>query len=183
MPKSNFHSQFEEDRILTPERGSADTSERVLRRLILEILGPLSLWVQDHKGPIAIATIESVKKNPDLYDDAQGWKDLLEDFSGKNLELLGLKRPLELPELLRGKRNPLTDRMIELGTRTAEETLLIGWHRSHGPLALTWPAKSSNAPLPEPKIKVLIPWVSEYQDDNQEEPMALWSWDKKNFSQ
>lgn len=191
MAKSTFHSQFEDEIIYTPERGSIDTTSRVLRRLVLEILEPLSLWTERHKGPVAFATIQAVRNNPDLYENAEGWKEILEEFLDKNLELVGLKRPLELPEILKAKRNPLTDRIVELGQKVAKDTILIGWHRNHGPVALSWPAprenlrvtpqgkvsgKNSDLPI-SPLTKVILPWPN----NPEEEPLALWLWDKKNF--
>jgi len=179
MPKENLHSQFEEDTLVSGNTSPKKTEEGVLRRLVLEILPSLRGWCEK-KDSLTRMAVEQTIRNPQNYQAAnpEQWQDLLEEFCEKSLELLILKDPLNLGELLLGKKNPLLQRIQELGPKILDENLLVAWHQSHGPIAATFPAlEDTNSNFPKIKTLILQSWPLA----EEKTPIALWVWDRKNF--
>jgi hypothetical protein len=182
MPKEEIISQLEES---GPWQGEsiADTEHRVLRRIVTEILPWIEEWIEN-KDSLTIKAIRDTirnKKNFESADDEQ-WKNILEEFCERNIEVIILRQPLEIDGLLRQNaknsketKNPLIKRLVEL-EGAAEETLLLAWHRDHGCIAASMPEISETC-RQFPRRHRWLTW----RLDDLNDQVTFWSWDRKNF--
>jgi hypothetical protein len=182
MPREEIISQLEED---GPWQGEsfAETERRVLRRIVLEILPWIAKWAED-KDSLTRKAIHDTLKNKENFSgaEASGWKNLLEEFCKRDIEIIILRQPLEMDGLFRvtsknskETKNPLIKRLLELED-TAEDTIVIGWHQGHGCIAATLPDISSNCRQFPERQKILT-----WRLPESKETVTLWSWDRKNF--
>lgn len=172
MPKETFHIQPEEDRFETAGGERRIATDRIIRRMVLEAIVPLAVWAED-RDVITRQMIQSTARKHGLYEQGTNWLKVLEDYCGKGIEILCLRNQIDLPKALAGGGNPATDRMRELGG-AAEETLLACWHQAHGLLLASWPNTEDIPEGIQPLTKIVGPAING-------EPVALWSWDKRNF--
>lgn len=172
MPKETLHVQPEETRFETSEGQWNQTSERMVRRMVLEAIVPLAAWAET-KDPLTRQMVQATARRRGLYEQGNNWLAVLEEFCGKEIEILNLRNAIDLPKALAAGKNPATDRMIELG-RAAESTLLACWHQNHGVLAATWPDTEDIPKSIQPLTRVVGPSING-------EPAALWAWDRRNF--
>ena len=174
MPKQTFHIQPgpEGDRFETPggERGLAEA--RILRRLVLEAITPLAAWAED-RDELTRQMVQGTARRHGLYEQGTNWLTVLESYCRKNLEIVCLRNQIDLTKLMSTGKSPAAERMAELD-KEKKKTLVAFWHQNHGLLVATWPGTEN---IPEgilPKRVILGPEI----DGG---PMALWSWDKRNF--
>lgn len=195
MPREEIISQLEED---GPWQGEsfAETERRVLRRIVLEILPWIARWAEEKttgKDSLTRKAIQDTLKNKENFTGAEAseWKDILEEFCQRNIEVVILRAPLELDALFRvtaraskETKNPLIKRLLELED-SAENTIVIGWHQSHGCIAATMPDINSNC-RQFPERQKWLTWNLQTCPNSKESyktlPLTLWAWDRKNFS-
>jgi len=182
MAKEEIFSQLEEE---GPWQGEsyAETERRVLRRIVLEILPWVAQWATD-KDSLTRKAIQDTLRNKENFTgaEASGWKNLLEEFCQRDIEVVILRQPLEMDGLVRvtsknskETKNPLIKRLIELENQ-AEDTIVIAWHQNHGCIAATMPDISSSCRQFPERQK----WLT-WKIRETKEPVTLWSWDRKNF--
>jgi hypothetical protein len=202
MPKEQIISQLEEE---GPWQGEsfAETERRVLRRIVLEILPWIGQWAQEEenrKDSLTKKAIQDTLRNKENFTGAEAsqWKNILEEFCQRNIEVIILRQPLELDGLFRvtaraskETKNPLIKRLLELED-SAEDTIVIGWHINHGCIAATMPDINSNCRQFPERQKWLTWRLQETRESEMDSNMdlrskskktlTLWAWDRKNFS-
>lgn len=139
--------------------------------MVLECIIPLARWAE-RCDPITKLMIQGTARKKALYESGSNWEEILQDFVGRDIEVIRLDKPLGLGTILIGGRCPASDRLTELG-HSAESTLLACWHQDHGVIAV---AQGSLRDLPE-EIRPEN-WIT-YQKENSN--VFLWAWDKRNF--
>jgi hypothetical protein len=183
MPKEEVFSQLEEE---GPWQGEsfAETERRILRRIVLEILPWIKEWAIEKDSLTKKAIIDTLKNKENFSSaEASEWKDLLEEFCQRDIEVVILRTPLEFEGLFRmtskmskETKNPLIKRLLELEDH-AENTIVIAWHQSHGCIAATLPDIQSDCRQFPNRQK----WLTWTIGENKS-PVTLWSWDRKNFT-
>jgi len=180
----NKYSQLEtnkEDSVLiTGNLSPKQTEERVLRRLIIEILpSMISSGFAEKQGVLAEKAIRETAKSNSNYENApeEAWRETLENFVEKSLELIILKKPLEYKDLLLSSdKNPIIKRIVELKT-IAEDIMFVGWHQAHGIIIYN----IENRPKYFPEIKSKIKQKLTEPNQNNTE-ITIFVWDRKNFN-
>lgn len=196
MPKENIYSQLEPE---GPWQGESvsDTETRVLKRLVTEILPAMLPWAENKDSLTQMALKETLKNKSNFSRAEQtDWKNILEEFLKLNIEVIILSSPIEFEGLLRAshlkgpwKKNPLVLRQKELiEARSLEDTLVVGWHRSHGAIA-SLITEGENANITKitsswfPQLHRSLQWRVEKEISPVKSDLfiKIWSWDRKNF--
>lgn len=196
MPKEDIYSQFEPE---GPWKGESvsDTETRVLKRLVTELLPAMLPWAENKDSLTQMALKETLKNKSNFSRAEQGdWKNILEEFLRLNVEVIILSSPIEFEGLLRPshvkgswKKNPLIYRQKELiEARSLEDTIVVGWHRSHGAIA-SLITEGENANIRKitsswfPQLHRSLLWKVEEEISPVKTDLfiKIWSWDKKNF--
>jgi hypothetical protein len=197
MPKEDIFSQLEET---GPWQGEtvADTEGRVLRRLVTELLPAILPWASNKDSLTQMALRDTLKDKENFERaDQQSWKNILEEYLQKELEVIILRSGLEMDGLLRPstnkgslKKNLLVSRFLELAENDAhEDTLIVAWHKSHGALGASLNYDSEfDSPTGSrfPELRRWLHWKldREINPENQKAKgltLTIWSWDRKNF--
>jgi hypothetical protein len=187
MSKEVHHSQFE-DSLVMGNTSPKETEGRVLRRMILEVLPHMIVWAENkRKDSVTITTLKDTLKRKENFErvSQEDWKELLEEFLEKNIELIILKNPLEIKDF-KPSKNPLIKRMEELmETPAGEDTLLLGWHLSSGLLAASFPCPEATLHKFFPKIITKFLVIPDKKprryDDDDNDRICIWTWDRSNF--
>lgn len=196
MPRENIYSQLEPE---GPWQGESisDTETRILRRIITEILPAIIPWAENKDSLTQMALKETLKDKSNFSRaEQQDWKNILEEFLKLNVEVVILSSPIEFEGLLRPshikgswKKNPLVSRQKELvESKSIEDTIVIGWHRSHGAIASII-TEGQNIDLKKitsswfPQLHRSLQWKLEKEISpiNEDLYLKIWSWDRKNF--
>jgi len=165
--KPNTHFQPGED-----AREIEIDSERIIRRMVLEIIPALAEWA-DTQPALTKEMVQSTARRKSLYEHGADWDIVLQNFLKLDLEVIRLKNPLNFYKILeRGDCPEITARLKELGDQ-AEETLLACWHKDSGLIMVSWPDTDNIPRSIQPSRKITFPF--------QKELVALWSWSKYNF--
>jgi len=196
MPRENIYSQLEPE---GPWQGESvsDTETRILRRIITEILPAIIPWAENKDSLTQMALKETLKDKSNFSRaEQQDWTNILEEFLKLNVEVVILSSPIEFEGLLRPshmkgswKKNPLVSRQKELvESKSIEDTIVIGWHRSHGAIASII-TEGQNIDLKKitsswfPQLHRSLQWKLEKEISpiNEDLYLKIWSWDRKNF--
>lgn len=172
MAKEPLHIQPEEDRYETAGGERKLTSERIIRRMVLEAIYPLAVWAENQDA-ITKMMVQSTARKKSLYEQGSNWLKILEDFTKKEIEILNLRNPLDLTKTLTTGENEATKRVEELG-EAAEDILLACWHQQHGLLMASWPGTEDIPKGIQPRTAIVGPLINK-------EPTSIWAWDKRNF--
>lgn len=196
MPRENIFSQLEPE---GPWQGESvsDTETRILRRIITEMLPAMIEWAEEKDSLTQMALKETLKDKSNFSRAEQkDWKNILEEFLRINIEVIILSSPIEFEGLMRPghikgswKKNPLVARQKELiESKSIEDTIVFGWHRSHGAIASII-TEGQNTNLKKitsswfPELHRTLQWKVEREISPVKEDLyvKLWSWDRKNF--
>lgn len=170
MAKETFYENYGSETALAPYRGPEQTIERIIRRAVLETIDFMGIWAE-RKDPITRNMIRTTAKHPSLYQEGKGWREVLEDFCGFNIEIIGLKTPFCWLTACAGKLCPTTQRFLDLG-KAAQDTLLLSWHKQSGLIAV----------CPEPELKFIYPTTclqTTLTKQENQTTLWLWNWDRK----
>lgn len=196
MPKENIYSQLEPE---GPWQGESvsDTETRILKRLITEILPAMISWAENKDSLTQMALKETLKDKSNFSRaEQEDWKNILEEFLKINIEVIILSSPIEFEGLMRPshnkgswKKNALAQRQKDLlESRAIEDTIVIGWHRSHGAIA-SLITEGQNTNLKKitsswfPELHRSLQWKIDKEISPVREDLYIkfWSWDRKNF--
>jgi hypothetical protein len=196
MPKENIYSQLEPE---GPWQGESvsDTETRILKRLITEILPAMIGWAENKDSLTQMALKETLKDKSNFSRaEQEDWKNILEEFLKINIEVIILSSPIEFEGLMRPshnkgswKKNALAQRQKDLlESRAIEDTIVIGWHRSHGAIA-SLITEGQNTNLKKitsswfPELHRSLQWKVDKEISPVREDLYIkfWSWDRKNF--
>ena len=154
-------------------------------------------WAENKDSLTQMALKETLKDKSNFSRaEQQDWKNILEEFLKLNIEVVILTSPIEFEGLLRPshikgswKKNPLVARQKELiEAKSIEDTLVVGWHRSHGAIA-SLITEGQNTDLKKitstwfPQLHRYLQWKMEKELSpiNENLYIKVWSWDRKNF--
>jgi hypothetical protein len=180
MAKEIQFSQLEGN-LVTEAFHPDNSDDRILRRATLEILPFTQEWAS-RKLPMVQKTIADTIRKKENYEhvDKEHWKQLLEEFTGKEIEIIKLRNPFDVSDILHiTEKNILKKRFLEIGKKHADTFLLFVWHNGHGLLAAACPSPDTETKyFPNIKTKIEV----QFPELDKNETLHLWAWDRKNFT-